>query len=389
VDFDLGTRLEEFRAEARDFFKKTVTPEVRERCYRTGTGHDWEFYAKLAAQRWIALSWPTEYGGQGRDSMESAIFFEEANYARAPIVGLNTTMVASRAVLNFASEEVKSEVLPDVLGGKIVISLGFSEPDSGSDVASARTVAVRDGDEWVIDGQKVFTTTAEEAKFVLLLVRTDTEVPKHSGLSVFLVPMDSPGIEIAPLYTLAERTNMTYYRNVRVSDRWRIGDVNGGWKVMTTALAHERGGHGFAGQMVRLLDDLLNGIADDAMPELPWITDDGGVTAEAVGRFAAEVEVAQLLDYQTAWIVGQGRLPNVEGSMAKLFSSESQTRACARFLDILGPYGLLTPGNDNAPSDGWVELAHRLVTPATVYGGASEVQRSIIAERGLGLPRSR
>jgi alkylation response protein AidB-like acyl-CoA dehydrogenase len=389
MDFDLGSGVDDFRAEVRAFMNANVTDAVRARCYASGTGHDWEFYAALAERRWIAISWPKEYGGQGRDPLESAIFFEESNYARAPIVGLNTTMVAARAVLHYGSDELRNNVLPRVFDGEIIMSLGFSEPESGSDVAGARTRAERDGDEWIVNGQKVFTTTAEEAEYILLLTRTDPSVPKHEGLTVFLVPRQTEGISITPIYTLAERTNMTYYADVRVDDRWRVGDVNRGWEVMTTALMHERGGHGYAGQMVRLMDDILKSLAEFEDDGLPGRAESDSAVAEAIGRFAAEVEVAQLLDYQTAWIVAQGGKPSIEGSMAKLFASESQTAACARFLDIIGPRGLVTFGNSDAPAGGWVELAHRLVTPATVYGGASEVQRSIIAERALGLPRSR
>lgn len=389
MDFDLGSDVEEFRAEVRAFVSEAVTPEIRARVRETGTVHDPEFLRALAERGWIALSWPEEYGGQGRDAIESAVFFEEMNYGKAPIVGLNTTMVAARAVLHHGHEAMRAEVLPRVLGGELVVALGFSEPDSGSDVASARTTATRDGDEWVIDGQKVFTTNAEVAAYILVLARTDPSVPKHEGLTVFLVPADAPGIEVTPLHTIAERTNMTFYDDVPVHDRWRVGDVDDGWRVMTTALTHERGGHGYAGQMMRVLEDMLRAIAELEADAPGALDRDPALLEEAVGRFATEVEIARLMDYETASIVSRGELPTVEGSMAKVFASESQTRACARFLDALGPYGLLPPEADGAPAQGWIEEAHRLVTPATVYGGASEVQRSIIAERGLGLPRSR
>lgn len=389
MDFDLSTEAEDFRGQLRAFFSGAISPEVRERIRRTGEQYDMDFYRELAARGLIALSWPVEFGGGGRNALESAVFFEEANYAKAPMVGLNPTMVASHAIVDFGGDAMCREVLPRVLAGEILIALGFSEPDSGSDVAGARTSAVRDGDEWVINGQKVFTTNAESATFILLLARTDPTVPKHKGLTVFLLPADTPGIEVAPLYTIAERTNSTYYTNVRVADRWRVGAVNDGWRVMTTALAHERGGHGYAGQMMRLLDDIVRALAELDDDALPWLAEHDALVDEALGRFACEVEISRLLDMETAAIVARGELPSVEGSMAKLFSSESQTRGCARMLDLLGPYGLLTPDSVDPPADGWIEEAHRLVTPATVYGGASEVQRSIIAERGLRLPRSR
>jgi len=276
-------------------------------CRATGTMHNWDLHRALAAKGWIALSWPKEYGGLGRDPLETAMFFEEANYAHAPLYGMNTTMVAARATLHAGSEEVKQAILPKVLDGEIIICLGFSEPDSGSDLAAAKTRAVRDGDQWVVNGQKVFTSTAEECAYVFLLTRTNIEAPKHKGLTVFMVPMDTPGIEIAPIDTLGERTNMTFYNDVRVDDRWRVGDVDRGWDVMTAALSFERGGHGFHGHMIRLLEETTAVLA--AKEDRP------ARAAEELGRFAAEVEVARLLDHRTSWIAAQGRMTGVEGSM--------------------------------------------------------------------------
>ena len=383
MDFALTPEAEAFRAEVRAFMSDHVTEGVLIPAHETGTHHNWALHRALAAKGWIALSWPVEYGGLGRDPFETAVFFEEANLAFAPLYGMNTTVVASRAVLHAGSEALKREVIPKVVAGEIIMCLGFSEPDSGSDVASAKTRAVRDGEQWVINGQKVFTSTAEECAYVLLLTRTNVDVPKHQGLTVFLVPMDTDGIEIAPIMTLGERTNMTYYRDVRVDDRWRVGDVDRGWDVMTAALSFERGGHGFHGHMIRLLDQTLGILGERDPDEMP------SRAGEEIGRFAALVEVAELLDQRTSWIAARDQIPGVEGSMAKLFATERYTEMCATALDLLGPEGLLQPGEPDAPGGGVLEYAHRFATPTTVYGGSSEVQRSIIAERGLGLPRSR
>ena len=384
MDFGLEEGVEGFREEVRVFMVEHLTPEVRWRTYSSGTMHDWEFHHALGEKGWIALSWPVEYGGGGRSPMESAIFFEEANYAGAPLYGMNTTTGSARAVLHCGSDELKQKVIPEVLAGRIIIALGLSEPDSGSDVAAAKTAAVQDGSVWVINGQKVFTSTVEECAYIFLLTRTDPDVDDHQGLTVFLVPTDTPGIEVTPIYTLGERTNMTYYSDVVVEDRWRVGEVNQGWEVLTTALAFERGGHGFHGHMMSILDQTLDHfsrpeVADRAPARL----------ATEIGRFSADVEVARLLDHRTAWIHSQNRRPGVEGSMAKLFASEHYTSYCATLLDLMGPDGLLQPGEADAPGGGWMEFAHRYATPTTVYGGASEVQRSIVAERGLALPRSR
>ena len=383
MEFSLDHDLEGFRQEIREFMAEHLTEEVRWRTYTSGTMHDWEFHRALAARGWIALSWPVEYGGLGRSPLESLVFFEEANYARAPLYGMNTTTGSARAVLYCGSDELRRKVIPEVLAGNVIIALGLSEPDSGSDLAAAKTRAVRDGSAWVINGQKVFTSTVEECAYIFLLVRTNTAVDKHRGLTVFLVPTDTPGIEIAPIYTLAERTNMTYYADVVVEDRWRVGEVDQGWDVVMTALSYERGGHGFHGHMFSLLEHAVDHFASVGLEEAP------ARTLAELGRFAADSEVARLLDHRTAWIHDQGRRPGAEGSMAKLFATEHYSAFAATLLDLLGPAGLLQPGEAGAPGDGWMEFAHRYATPTTVYGGASEVQRSIVAERGLSLPRSR
>jgi alkylation response protein AidB-like acyl-CoA dehydrogenase len=387
MNFEETVDEAEFRESVRDFMGKTITQEMLDETHGSGTMHDWGFYQALAEQGWIGLSWPKEFGGQGRTPLEAAIFFEEANRALAPLYGMNTSMVAARAVLAFAKDELAEKIVTQVLKGEIVICLGYSEPDSGSDVANARTTAVRDGDSWIVNGQKVFTSSAEVASYVMLLTRTDTEVAKHQGLTVFLVPMDTPGIEIAPIMTLGERTNMTFYRDVLVPDAMRIGEVNGGWEVMTRSLSFERGGHGFQGHLIRLLDDVMESIDQLRTNQGIDIRDDR--CHELLGRFATAIEVARLLDYRTALLSSTEHQVAIEGSMAKLFGSETFTKACSDFMDLLGPFGLLQEGEAGSLVNGAVEYAHRFATPTTVYGGVSEVQKSIIAEGGLGLPRSR
>ena len=253
-------------------------------------------------------------------------------------------------------------------------------------MAAARTRAVRDGDEWVIDGQKMFTTLAHEASFVFLLTRTNWDAPKHKGLTMFLVPLDSEGIEIQPIETLGgERTNVTFYNGVRVPDTARVGAVDGGWEVMRVALTFERGG-GSAGQMRRLLrrcPDLLHEPSRDG--ELDALAH----ARQSVGRLAVDAEVAKLLAYRTVWVNAMGGLAGVEGSMAKLFSSEAFQRACAALLDVQGAEGALESPGDAVPV--WESLEHEFRHSAvtTIYGGSSEIQRSIIAEHRLGLPRGR
>jgi alkylation response protein AidB-like acyl-CoA dehydrogenase len=284
--------------------------------------------------------------------------------------------------------EQQATIIPPVLAGEMLICLGYSEPDSGSDVAAAKTRAVRDGDSWVINGQKMFTTLAHESRFVFLLTRTNPDVPKHRGLTMFLVPMDAPGIEVQPIHTLGgERTNITFYTDVRVSDSARVGEVDGGWEVMKVALAFERQptAHGQAARLLHEVEDWAGRALDvEGYPVL----DDLSVR-ERLARIAVDNAAGEVLRTRMYWEAEQGRLPIVEGSMAKLWASEALQRAASELLDVLGVDAVVSRGEPGAPMDGSVEHTWRHAAVTTIYAGSSEIQRSIIAERGLGLPRAR
>ncbi|MGA2474258.1 MAG: acyl-CoA dehydrogenase family protein, partial [Acidimicrobiales bacterium] len=241
MDFRLGEGSDALRDEARQFLDEHFTDDVRERMHRTGVHHDWDFHKARVDHGMLAPGWPEVYGGQGRDSLEVLALAEEFQSAGAPTYGGSTTLMVANVIRHMGTEEQKRLIVPQALGGEIIIALGFTEPEAGSDVAAAQTRAVRDGDEWVINGQKMFTTNAQEADYVFLLTRTNSEVAKHKGLTTFLVPLRQPGVEIQPVFTVSgERTNLTFYTDVRVSDSLRIGEVDGGWEVMTVGLTFER-----------------------------------------------------------------------------------------------------------------------------------------------------
>ena len=243
MDFRLGEGSEAFRQEARTFLDEVLTDEVRDQMHRTGVHHNWDFHRHLVERGLLAPGWPEEYGGQGRDPLEMLAFMEEFHRAGAPTYAVGTTLMVANIIRHLGTEEQKQLILPPALGGEIIIVLGFTEPESGSDVAAAQTRAVRDGDQWVVNGQKMFTTNAQEADYVFMLARTNPDVPKHQGLTTFLVPLRQPGVEIQPVYTLSgERTNLTFYSDVRVDDSLRIGEVDGGWDVMQVSLTFERAG---------------------------------------------------------------------------------------------------------------------------------------------------
>jgi alkylation response protein AidB-like acyl-CoA dehydrogenase len=388
MDFRLGERSDAFRDEVRAFLREHFSPEMVERAHDTGTSHNWEFHRALGAQGWIAASWPEEYGGQGRDPMEMTALRDELRLAGVPTDGLGQTIMIARTLRAVGTEEQKQQFIPPALAGEIIFALGYTEPDSGSDVAAAKTRAVRDGDEWVIDGQKMFTTLAHEATYVFLLTRTNPDVPKHQGLTMFLVPLDSPGVEIHPVHTMGgERTNATFYSEVRVPDSLRVGEVDGGWDVMTVALTFERGGFALS-EADRVWQRTVDWATATRRPDGTRVIDDP-LVRERLATMRIHDEVARLLALRCSHVAATGAMPGVEGSMHKLFYAEAMTADADELVDMLGADGVLPHGDAEAPVDGWVEHLYRHAAVTTIYGGTSEVQRDIIASRGLGLPRSR
>ena len=386
MDFRLGERSEAFRDEARRFLDEHLTDAVREKMKATGVHHNWEFHKARVEHGLLAPGWPEELGGQGRDALEVLACLEEFQAAGAPTYGVGTTLMVANIIRHIGTDEQKRLIIPRALGGEILIVLGFTEPESGSDVAAAQTRAVRDGGEWVINGQKMFTTNAQEADYVFLLARTNAEVAKHKGLTTFLVPLRQPGVEIQPVLTLSgERTNLTFYSDARVDDSLRIGEIDGGWHVMTVGLTFERTGPqgGDSVRLLRAMEEWALTSTDDAGHPR---AEDPHVQAR-LGRAAAENEISILLARRCAWLQNAGALPGVEGSMAKLFASEALTRQSADFVDMLGPDGVRGDHDPTAVAGGIAEYYFRFSMGTITYGGTSEIQRNIIAQRGLGLPR--
>jgi alkylation response protein AidB-like acyl-CoA dehydrogenase len=387
MDFRLDAETERFRDEVRAFIADHLTPDVVERAHATGTMHDWGFHRALCERGYLASGWPVEVGGLGRSAIDQTLLMQELYAARAPIDGLNIASMVGATLLVCGTEAQQADVLPRILAGEVMCCLGYSEPDAGSDVAAVATKAVRDGDAWVIDGQKMFTTMAHEAHYVFLLTRTNPDVPKHQGLTMFLVPMDTPGIEVRPVATMGgERTNITFYSDVRVPDSCRVGAVDDGWSVMHAALVYERSSANWGEP-----DHLVEAVASWALRAGTDGTrpfDDPAVRS-SLARWTTELEVGRLLLFRTAWLASHGEMPQVEGSMAKLHITEAFVRASSDLLDLLGPTGLVALGEPGSVLDGLVEHAFRHAVVTTIYGGSSEVQREIIAGRGLGLPRRR
>src|SRR5262245_15627029 len=297
-----------------------------------------------------------------------------------------TTGMVGETLIRFANEDLKREVIPRILAGEAIISLGYTEPASGSDVAAAQTRAVRQGDEWVIDGQKMFTSGAHLTQYVFLLTRTDASARKHRGLTMFLVPLDTPGIEVQPILTLSdERTNATYYSGVRVPDRYRVGPVNEGWSVLHHALdiEHGSGGLGASGAEHRKL----------AESAAAWARSSGRWSdpraRERLGYVAARAAVSRVLGLRALWSGAERHPDGGEGPMYSLFQAEAWIEDSADMMDLCAPDSLLKTGAEGAAGGGEVELAYRHSTALSIYGGSSEIMRSIIAQLTLRMPRSR
>jgi alkylation response protein AidB-like acyl-CoA dehydrogenase len=381
MDFAINEHTEAFRGEVRQVLDEHLTDEVGARLRETGTAHDWGLYRAMAERRWIGAAWPREEGGLEMDPYDMEILYEELASAGAPTDGFSITMVVAETIRRVGTDEQRARILGPIQRGEIVVSLGYSEPDVGSDLASVKTKAVREGDSWRIDGQKAFTTMAHEASYVFLLARTDPEVAPHRGLTLFLVPTDAEGFSLDPVHTLGgERTNMTYFNGVLVGDENRIGEVDDGWKVIMLALAFERGGE-FAAQLRRLttaaaLYTAENGLAEDE------------TMLARVGRLRADAEVARLLGTRATWLRATASAGDVEGTMAKLYATDALVRNSRETLDAAGAEGLRAHGPTSWAA-GHLEHAYMHSHVTTIYGGTSEILRGVIAERRLGMPRNR
>jgi 3-oxocholest-4-en-26-oyl-CoA dehydrogenase alpha subunit len=380
VDFSLPPHVEDYRDEIRRIVAEVVTPEVTDRQHRTGTFNSPELNKALAEKGLIERAVP----GLGKgDPIELFVLFNELEKAGAPYDGISVAVMIAGVVNHVGTEWQKEQLPPSILAGEALVCMGYSEPDYGSDVASIVTRAVRDGDEWVINGAKMWTTMAHEAKWLILLTRTDTEAPKHKGLTMFIMPMDTPGISVERVPTMGtEKTNATFYDNVRVGNEWVLGEVNAGWKVMGVALAFERGVMGGSNPAVPLLRHFRHWAEETGLIDDP-------IVREHLARIAIDNEVAKLLTQRSAWIAASGGLPGLEGSMTKVFATEAYQKASRWLLQASGPAGLLQFHEEGAAADGFIEYDARHSPVMTIYGGTSEINRNNIAERHLGLPKAR
>lgn len=392
LDFGLGSEAEQFRAEARAFFETALTPELRAKAHFSWDGHDAGFQKELAEAGLLFPHWPRAYGGRDSSPYETTVLWEEYHRARWSTHAAMTTGMVGATLIRFASEDLKTEVLPRVLAGEAIISLGYTEPAAGSDVAAAQTRAVREGDEWRIDGQKMFTSGADRAQYVFLLTRSNQEAAKHRGLTMFLVPLDAKGIEVHAVHTLSdERTNVTYYNDVRIPDRYRVGEVDGGWGVIAYALEIEHGSGLVAGAQCLHLQDLastgLRWAREAQRDGRPALADPR--VCESLARVTMHAEMSFLLGRRALWCSATDQPDRGAGPMNKLFGTEMLQAGASELLDRMAPESLLRDGVEGAGAEAQAEFLYRLAAASTIYGGSSEIMRSVIAQQALGLPRSR
>lgn len=386
MDFGWEKEFEDFREEVRSVVQKYRTPELM-REYETGEGARGPlteaFRKELSSRGWLRMAWPKEYGGEGKSPIYQYILVEELEYCGLPYGGLSLTSIAP-AIMAFGSEEQKKRYLPGIWNGTINFAIGYTEPNAGTDLASLQTRAVKDGDEWVINGQKIFTSGAHVATHVWLAARTDPTAPKHRGISVFIVPMDTPGVSVRALQLMSGmRTNETFYDNVRVPADALVGEENRGWYIVTHALNHERVGIAPTGGLARSFEALVQYLKE----RRPDLLQDKAVRLR-LAEMKLDLNIQRALSKKNAWIIAQGKTPLGEASMAKVWSSELRYRMHSMAMDLLGRHGgLRRESGEVAPIAGRLESTYRGSPILRFGGGTNEVQRDIIATRGLGLPR--
>ncbi len=389
MEFKFTEEHNALRAEVRAFLADAMPSDRGAGPVRPTSQENWpeqmDFMKKLAKKGWVAPAWPKEYGGLAWSHIKQMVFSEEISYAGAPDGGrvFNVGMIGPTLIVHGNAEQ-KAEHLPRITNAEVTWCQGYSEPGAGSDLASLQTRAVRDGDDYVVNGQKIWTTGAHHSDWCFLLVRSDPDAPKHKGISFLLVDMKSPGIQVRPIVNMAgyHEFNEVFFEDVRVPVKNRVGEENNGWYVAMTLLDFERSNVASIAANQRQLEMLVR----DMKERKP-----GGVYRDILRHRLAELwlsnETGRLLSYRTAWMQEAGRMANYEASVIKVFATELGAKITNFGVNQLGPAGYLEPESQHAVFDGNMEKGHLVNVSPQIYSGSSEIQRNIIATRGLGLPR--
>jgi alkylation response protein AidB-like acyl-CoA dehydrogenase len=392
MDFRFTPEEEAFRKDVQAFLKEELKPgwdDEFDAESELGVEAQGEFAKnfnrKLAERGWLAPAWPRQYGGMEASVMQQVVYNEEMAYAGAP-VGFNMGVAwVGPSLMLYGTEEQKNEFIPKITNLEHTWCTLYSEPAAGSDLAAIETKAVRDGDDWVINGQKIWTTGAHRSNWGWLAARTDPEAPKHKGISMFLVPMDAPGITVRPLVNMAGNHgfNEVFFEDVRIPSNYLVGTENQGWYMLAVALDFERSSIAGSARIRRSLGDLVQ-----FANENPVFIENKPEIRNRLADIAIEVEIGAALSYRVASLQAGGKAPNYEATIAKLYSTELSQRFAATGIELLGMYGPLHPKSKYAKLKGSMERSYQLAVSATIAGGTSEVMKTIGAIRGLGLPRA-
>jgi alkylation response protein AidB-like acyl-CoA dehydrogenase len=385
VEFRFPPEEEAFRHEIRGFLRQEL-PEQRPEG-EDGWRFHRQFVQKLADRGWLTLAWPKEFGGGGAGHLRQLVFNEEMAYWDAPANDMGADRVGPTIMLH-GTDEQKARFLPPIVRGEAIWCQGFSEPGAGSDLASLQTRAVEDGDTFVINGSKIWTSLAHFAEWMILLARTDPDAPKHRGITFFLLDMKSPGITIRPLVDMLGRHtfNQVFFDNVRVPRGSVVGEQNRGWYVATTTLDFERSG------IQRVIGGMktCEALIAFARERVAANANRAGyaMVRHRLAELAIEYEVGRMLAYRVGWLQSRGQVPNYEASVSKMFGSELTQRLAKTGMELLWQGGQLAPGSPHAPMRGRIETLYLNAAALTIAAGTSEINRGIIATRGLGLPRA-
>jgi 3-oxocholest-4-en-26-oyl-CoA dehydrogenase alpha subunit len=374
-----------FAEEVQAFLAEYVTEEALEHERLTGDGFNERLHLAMGERGWIMPAWPTSRGGAGLDPVRERILELQIGQSELPFVTLGTTRLVVGSVEKYADPSIADDILRGVATGTVRFCLGYTEPDGGSDIAAAKVRAVRDGDEWVVNGSKIFTTGAHNCQYTFLITRTDPELPKHKGLTMFLLPLDAPGVDIQPIRTYGgERTNVVYFGDVRVADAYRLGGVNDGWSVLRGPLDEE---HSFGGDpTAQKLAELSIGrqfvyaLQRALEAAVGWAVTPGEDGSRPADDPYVRYRLGQVeMDVQAALCT--------PGPMGRVKCSEALVHGAATLMDLVGPEALISEGTQEALGHGHIDYAHRFAQGTATYGGTVEVFRAMIAQHVLGLPR--
>ncbi|WP_169989128.1 acyl-CoA dehydrogenase family protein [Microbispora sp. H10836] len=384
MDLRESPEQRELRRELREYFAGLLPEDERRRVGEEGVGGPRfrEVVKRLGADGRLGIGWPVEYGGQGRSIEDQYVFFDEVQRAGLPFPFVTVNTVGP-TLMSHGSPEQKQRYLPRILSGDVVFAIGYTEPGAGTDLASLTTRAVRDGDEWVIDGSKIFTSGANTADYVWLACRTDPDAPKHKGISILIVPTDAPGFSWSPIQAVGGMVvTATYYSGVRVPADAVVGEVNGGWRLITHQLNHERIGlAALGGRIIQLWEQVVDWARDNGAIELPWVQRD-------LARTYARLEAMRLMNWKMTDAVARDALSGADAGAAKVYGTETHIDVQRTLSGIIGAGGRIRPESPGAVLAGQIEQLSRQGIVNTFGGGVNEVLRDMVATQGLGLPRA-